>query len=257
MRARHMIPAILLAVPVLLLPGGARAQTAQRPPPGPPAEDPVAVNETRAIKVTGEGEVEVAPDEALVALAVETTGRTAEEAGRLNSNRTAAVIHTLKEKGIAAQDIETGRYDLFPNYPQPPAQKKGKKDQPTSYRAVNSLQVTVKDLKKAGEVIDAALKVGANRVEQVSFQVSNPAKAQQQALQEAVQRARAQAGVLAQSLGVELGPVLEASTITGPPPPVPLARTRAAVQEAAPTTPIEPQAQTITASVTLVFEIGS
>ncbi len=251
MRAPLLVPVILLSLTVF------SAQATEPTPPAPP-EMP-APGETRAIKVTGEGQVEVAPDEALLVLAVETTGATAENAGRVNANRTAAVMHALKEKGIAAQDIQTGRYDLFPNYPPtPPDPKraKGKKDQPTSYRAVNSLQVTVKDLKRVGEAIDAALKAGANRVEQVAFQVENPAKAQQQALQEAVQRARAQAGVLAQSLGVELGPVLEASTSTAPPPPVPM-KSGLAAERGAPTTPIEPQAQTITASVTLVYEIGS
>ncbi|MGA9519978.1 MAG: SIMPL domain-containing protein [Myxococcaceae bacterium] len=254
MRARLLVPASLLVVAAS---GLAWGQPAQSVPPPPPEEPVVQPEAPRAIKVTGEGTVEVPPDEALLTLAVETTAGTAEAAGRLNASHTAALIHALKEQGIAAEDIETGRYELLPVHSEPPEPRGagGDQDQPKSYRAVNALQVKVKDLKRIGEVIDAAQKAGANRVEQVAFQVENPVQGQQQALQEAVQRARTQAVALAQSLGVQLGPVLEASTSTGPPPPVPLKRELAA-ESGAPTTPIEPPAQTITASVTLTYEIA-
>ena len=54
---------------------------------------------------------------------------------------------------------------------------------------------------------------------------------------------------------MKLGPVVEATTTAAPPAPVPLKRDLA-TEAGATTTPIEPQAQTITASVTLVYEIA-
>jgi uncharacterized protein YggE len=84
--------------------------------------------------------------------------------------------------------------------------------------AGNSLEVRVDPLDKAGEVIDAAIEAGANRTNQLSFELRDPDAAQLEALAAAMERARAQARVLAAADGKEVGRIYRASTAGGGPP---------------------------------------
>jgi uncharacterized protein YggE len=90
----------------------------------------------------------------------------------------------------------------------------------------------------------------------VRFGLSKPATGRDGALRDAVEQARQSAQVLAAALGVKLGPVLDASTITEPVRPIPMARFAMATAESADvTTPIQPQEQTVQATVTLIYAI--
>ena len=95
-----------------------------------------------------------------------------------------------------------------------------------------------------------------NRVSGIAFAASDTEDARSEALALAVQNARAQAEVIARSLGHELGVPLEVRG--GAQRPVPVMARGAAVAfeaQAAPT-PIEAGDQTVTASVTIRFALG-
>jgi uncharacterized protein len=122
----------------------------------------------------------------------------------------------------------------------------------------NSVEVHVRDLTKVGPLLDTALKAGANRVDSVRFGLSKPEMGRDGALRDAVERARQSAQVLATTLGVKLGPVLDASTLTEPVRPMPVSRfTMATAESADVSTPIQAQEQTVNASVTLIYAIES
>src|SRR5206468_3993932 len=65
--------------------------------------------------------------------------------------------------------------------------------------------VRVKDISKAGSVIDAGIKAGANNIYNLSFGIDDPSKLEQQAREKAIANARARAQQLANSLNVTLG----------------------------------------------------
>jgi uncharacterized protein YggE len=249
----------LLVLLMSALAPGALAQPRQPAPvPAPvPAPMPGGGASERTLRVEGLGETKVAPDEAFLTLAMDTLAPTAKAAAEDNARKMDKVITALVQAGLARKDIETSDYAVSPEY-QPPV-KPNEEPKLKGYRVSNSVEVHVRELARVGALLDTALGAGANRVDSVRFGLSKPEVAQGEALRNAVERARQSAQVLATSLGVKLGPVLDASTVTQPQRPLPMERfqARAARSEADVTTPIQPQEQTVTATVTLVFAIES
>jgi uncharacterized protein YggE len=75
------------------------------------------------------------------------------------------------------------------------------------------LRVTVRDVEKAGVVLDAVVEAGANQVYGVTFTVSDEGIWQGQARERAMEDALARASELAGLAGVELGEVLTVSEV--------------------------------------------
>ena len=212
----------------------------------------------RTIRASGVGQYRVQPDLATVNFAVETTGRTAQEAGQANADLMDRVIQALIGAGVPREEIRTSGYSLFPEYTQAP---RGAETEPTirGYRASNQVSVRSRDLEGLGRLIDIGLEAGANRMNGVYFELENSAAAEAEALRRAVDSARRSAETIAGALGVQLGAVLDASTSAEPIQPM----YRAVAMEsmdmlragmAAPT-PIEPGEQTVRATASVVFGI--
>ncbi len=232
------------------------AEAQSRPvPPGPPSPTPVAPG-VRTIRVEGLGEVKVAPDEAFLDLGVETLAPTAKVAAEENARKMEKIIGALVQAGIPRKEIETRNYTVYQEFEPQPRPDVAPKSR--GYRVSNTVQVRVRELSRLGPLLDVALAAGTNRVESVRFELSKPEVVQGDALRNAVERARQSAQVLASSLGVKLGPVLDASTVSEPPRFIPVTQfemARAASVADVSTTPIQPQEQTVQARVTLVFAI--
>jgi uncharacterized protein len=113
---------------------------------------------------------------------------------------------------------------------------------------------TVRDISKAGAVIDAAVAAGANQVYGPTLRVSDTREQYRIAAEEALDDARARAEALAAKAGLTLGgPV--AIVEAGMPTPVYDARTLAAA-EAADSVPVEPGVENVTATLTVTFSIA-
>jgi len=207
----------------------------------------------RTLRVEGKGEAKAEPDEAWLDLGVETQGSTAKAAGEENARRMERVIAALTGAGIARKEIDTRNYSVYPEYTQPDP---GTEPKLRGYRANNTLSVHVRELPRLGELIDRALAAGANRVDSVRFALSKEDAVYAEALRQAVERARKTAEVLAAALGVRLGAVLDVSTVSEPPH---IFQARMAMGEggksSAPTTPILPEEQLVSAQVTLIYSI--
>ena len=215
------------------------------------------VGAPRTLTVTGEGEAAAAPDLSVVTLAVETEGATAAEAAARNAERADAVRRKLEAMTSARLEVTTGGYSLEPIYVHHPPAPDGVEKPPTirGYRAHNELRVEVRDLSKVGEVLDAAIGAGANRVQGVVFSLEAREAALREALTRAGREARAQADAAAAALGVRLGRVLSAQAGGGAPPPMPMPMMRQMEMASSVTTPIEPGEVTVRAALTVTFEI--
>ena len=209
----------------------------------------------RSIDVTGVGEYEVAPDRARLNFAVETRAPTAQAAAAQNAETMDQVINALVAAGVLQDDIETKNYSVHPEYVHDAGA-----DEPrvSGYRVMNQVVVTTGDLDRVGALIDAALAAGSNRVDGVSFFLEDAQAAQSEALRRAVASARATAQTIAGALGVQLGPVLTASTSTEIPRPYGIAMAPDIMmrESAAMPTPIQPGEQTVTARVAISFSIA-
>jgi uncharacterized protein YggE len=213
-------------------------------------------DEEPTVTVSGRGEVEAEPDRAVIYFAVETEGESAREAGERNaelmSEVTAAV--TAAAQGVDGFEVNTSGYSLSPRYTVPEGDRI---QEIMGYVARNTLQVTVDDVSRVGSLIDTALGAGANRVANLSFEVRDPEPFRAEALRDAVVTARGEAEVMAQALGMALGPAIDVQGGADFPYPVPYFQRDMAFMEAAQAapTPIEAGPLTISANVTIRFRL--
>lgn len=205
----------------------------------------------RTIVVSGAGEASKAPDMAYLTLGVEADGATASEALRKNSAQMEATIKTLRDAGVEKKDIETSNLSVGARYDY---SREGGAPRLIGYQAANTVSVKLRNLEKAGGVIDKAVASGANRLDSIAFGFADPKPLLNEARKAAVADARARASLYAEAAGVVLGDVLQISdSFTPGPVPVPvMARADFAKAEAV---PIAAGEQAISASVTIVYGI--
>ena len=209
--------------------------------------------ERNTLETTGRGEVKIKPDVAYLTLSVETNAKKASEAVNANADKMANVINSLKSQ-IGEQDkISTSGYQLYPVYEY---NEKIRESELTGYRAVNQVVVETKNLNGLGKLIDSATQVGTNRIEGLSFGTDKREEYRRQALVKAVQDARETAETVAKAAGVKIARIHRVSPSYDV--PVPAYRDFAGAEkmaaESAPT-PIEPGELTVSATVSIVFEI--
>jgi uncharacterized protein YggE len=219
------------------------------------AADEKTSDTRRTISVSGQGEVSVSPDLAILAVAVETTAANAAAAAGENASRSAKVASALKGLVGKEDKVTTTRYSLEPRYE---PVKRGEPGEPriTGYVARNEVQVETHKIDAAGALIDAAVKAGANRVSSLQFTLANRNEQLRAALEKAGGEAHAQAESVASALGVKLKWVLSATTV--PPPIIQPRRFEAlgmAAAEAPAPTPIEPGTVTVSATLQVTYEI--
>lgn len=204
----------------------------------------------RTIEVDGSGETRTSPDTADLDVAIETQAKTAEEAANRNAALAAKVIDALKSKLANRGKITTGGYSLNPEYDQ----RASEKPRIIGYNAQNTVTVNTGALDLVGPLIDSAIAAGANRVNSLNFSVKDDTKARTEAIAIATRDARAQAEALASALSVKLGKVLKATTVSQA-RPIPMRMGRAMAMSANVATPVEPGEVTVSATVSLTFEI--
>ena len=159
----------------------------------------------RTISVNGEGRVTAPPDMAVISIGVRTDGANAAAALRANSEAMSASIKKLKSLGVADRDIQTSGLSINPRYNY---EKNRSNPEIIGYTAANTVTVRLRDLEKAGAVIDQTVQSGANSLGGISFTFSEPQPLYDAARRDAVLQAKARAQLLADAAGVKLGHLL-------------------------------------------------
>lgn len=206
-------------------------------------------SETRTIQVTGTGEVQVQPDSAVVNLGVQTDADTAQAALTQNNTKMQNLVDILKKANIPSKDIQTQTLRLSPRY-----ENSANNNKLVGYTATNTVQVHISDLDRLGTLLDDAVGNGANTIENISFNVSNPEKVSDQARQNAFQNARHKAEQLADLSNATLGPILEiqeSSNIPGP-----IAQPLESVAQPV-AVPISPGSQTVTVNLQVTWSLAT
>jgi len=197
------------------------------------------------ITVIGTGTVKTVPDEATFSLGVQSEGSTARAALAANSEQMRRLIAAVKAAGVAKEDIQTQDVSISPTYDDG--------TRVSGYSARNSVSVRIRDLAKAGAVLDAATNAGANEVYGPMLDRSDREDLQAKALRSAVADARSKAEALADAADVQLGQVTAISEgFEGGPQPY----WSATLARADASAPIEPGKQDVQASVTVTFAIS-
>ncbi|HUH97809.1 MAG TPA: SIMPL domain-containing protein [Anaerolineales bacterium] len=171
----------------------------------------------RTLSVTGTGMVYLTPDVAYINIGVHTEMPTASDAVSANNDQTHQVVTALQNSGVDAKDIRTTNFSIYPNTQYDP--QTGKPGT-TTYVVDNTVYVTVHQLDKLGDLLDATVQAGANSVNSIQFDVFDKTSAIKQARDQAVKDAQTQAQELASASGVTLGNVQSISFTNNIPQPV-------------------------------------
>lgn len=216
----------------------------------PPADPPTPLS---FLEVSGNAEVQVAPDRATIVFAVETEAPTAAEAGQANAERMTRVLEAVRGSRAPGLRVESFGYDLQPVYRYSEPDRRARVD---GYQVRNHVRAILSDPQGVGALIDLAVGAGANRVASLAFEASDTDAPRQEALRMAVEKARREAETIVTAMGARLGEPLEVrGGASAPPPFLPVMRGMAMAVDAAPTTPIEAGTQTVSAQVTIRYRI--
>jgi len=207
----------------------------------------------QGISVSGRGEVFGTPDTLTVTIGISVGKPTVSEAVDVAARRATDLIAALQGLGVAEDDMQTSNYSIYPEYDY----RENETPRITGYRVDNTLNVKIRDLDRAGEVLDAATAAAGDevRVNGVSFVLEDNDALLVAARAAAWEDAKTKAEQLAELAGVTLGaPLTIAETVGGGPVPY-YARAEAAAGDVA--TPIQPGQETVSVDLTVTFAIGS
>ncbi|MDD2820547.1 MAG: SIMPL domain-containing protein [Flavobacterium sp.] len=155
------------------------------------------VKQIPQINVNGEGKVKVVPDQATIAVTVETKGNNAKDVKKQNDEKIEAVIKFIKKMNLAPADYKTQRVALNPQY-----DYEKKKH---SYNATQTIEILLRDLSKYDELMEGLVNEGINRIDAVTFQSSKLAQYQSEARKLAMKEAKLKAEDYVSVLGQKVG----------------------------------------------------
>ena len=155
------------------------------------------VKQVPQINVSGEGKVKVIPDQATIAVTVETKGNNAKDVKKQNDEKIDAVLKFIKKMNLAPADYKTQRVSLNPQY-----DYEKKKH---SYNATQTIEILLRDLSKYDELMEGLVDQGINRIDNVTFQSSKLAQYQSEARKLAMKDAKLKAEDYVSVLGQKVG----------------------------------------------------
>lgn len=169
----------------------------------------VQVNkENRTIAVTATDTISADPDLAHVSVGFQCYGTTQNEAYSSNLRTSSEILRSLEQAGIKKDQIETGVIKV--DRVDADAKWTDEEKRERQFEAIQGWKIGV-PAKDAARVIDLAMKSGANKVEEVTWDVSDHAMLQAKAGGAALAKAHSIAEQMAKGLGAKLGSLIYAS----------------------------------------------
>ena len=154
------------------------------------------------IVTSGTASVDAVPDIATLAIEVNIAAKDAASAKKQADQRVAQYLSFLEQNGVAKKDISSANLRTQPDY-----DYQNGKSVLKGYRAVRTVEVTLRQLDKLNSLLDGALKAGLNEIRSVSLGVAQPDAYKDKARKAAIEDAIHQAQALAAGFHSKLGPV--------------------------------------------------
>ena len=202
---------------------------------------------SQTLRVSGEGIERIASTLTNISLGVEIQGKTAIEVQKEIAKRSTKLVKFLKSRRV--KNLETTGITLQPNY-----NYSDKQRELIGYIGRNNLIVTVEG-ERAGQLLDEAIKAGANRINNLSFTATEQAieAAEKQALIKAVNDAKTKAKTVLNALNLTSKEIFNIQiNYTNLPQPFSLQAAQYSRNNIS--TPVIAGKQEVKASVTLVFK---
>ena len=153
------------------------------------------------ITVVGTGSSKMKADTGYLYVDVEVEKNNSKDAQQVAAKTMDDVYKSLRKLGIKKDEVETVNYsmnvikDYYGN--QPPYQIK-------AYKVENSIKVTIADLEKVSEVIDAVNKSTYVSIDTLAFGLEDSKKAESEAVVDATSNAKEKAEAIAKNLNVKI-----------------------------------------------------
>jgi len=191
---------------------------------------------------------------ALLSIGVSTKEDTVAAANSAVQDAMDRLLSSLEANGIVEKDIQTTQFSISPEY-----DYQLNEPRLTGYRVTHMLQVKVRDIDRAGEVIDDAVEAAGDLVQvgSISLTIDDTSPMASQARELAMADAKAKAQELAQLADVELGkPISISESSYTPTPPVYYSRDAAGAEMAPAATTISTGELEVVVSVQITYAIG-
>ena len=186
------LPSLLVLVIAAVCTATAQGQT-------PPRADSVST-----VITSGQGEITLTPDRAVLRVSVETRAGTAAQAANGNTQRLHKLLDTLNTIRQPNESVMVAGVSVNAN--------RDDKGQVRGYSASVTVRISTRTLERLGTIIDAALAGGANNIQDVAWLSDREESARREALGRAFAEAHQNAQALADAAGLALGPVHTMST---------------------------------------------
>lgn len=177
---------------------------------------------TDTITVQGDGQATVPPDVARISFTVDNTSATVSEAQEATTKQANAALKFVKEQGVDEEDIKTLSYNISPQYSYPNPCAYGavcpdyyRAPKITGYQVSQTVQVTMRDLSKVGEMLGGLGQLEVKNVNGPAFALDDSTAGYSAARADAIEKAKTQAKLLSKQLGVRLGKIVNFSESSG------------------------------------------
>jgi len=211
---------------------------------------------------SGTATIYVNPDEVQIQVGVEVQKDNAADAEREVARIMSNIRESLNKTGIQ-YELETGYYSIYPRYDYSYDKDPGHYKDPeiTGYTVTHTIIVKSGDIENIGRIIDAVSSAGANKVNSISFTLSDEKReeATRLALASAAKNAKAKADSITSALGVSIKRITRITENSYSPYPYVYYGERAlsvAGSAAESPTNIEHSDISVTATVGMEFEFG-
>jgi uncharacterized protein YggE len=159
----------------------------------------------RLISVVGTAEINVAPDEVILSLSVESRDKVLTAAKQQNDASAKKVMALASDVGIGAKDIRTSALRMNPMY------SDDRSPRFLDYEVSQRIVITLRDLTKYETLMTRLLEAGITRVNGISFEVDRTRTYKDEARTKALQAAKEKAVAMAAELGQTVGKPWEIS----------------------------------------------
>ena len=210
------------------------------------------------ISLSGTGSVSVAPDMAIISFGVIKEAKNARAALDANNKAMVSILKAMEENGIEKKDLQTSGFNIQPRYFYPKRKTNGEQPSPEirGYIVSNNITIRIRDIEKAGSILDLSVTLGINSGGNIQFTNSDTSNILKEARMKAVKDAIEKAQTLADAANVKLGAILSISENSNRPRPIAIAQARSlSVQEDA-SVPIASGENSYQVTVQMSWEIS-
>jgi len=153
----------------------------------------------KLVSISGEAELKLPADRALISLKVVTESKSLQEASRANQEVRARILRTLSDHGVPSERVKASKFSSTPKYGM--FREKAK-----SYRVENIVKITAQDEKEFQAVASLVDGMTEVRYESIEFEHSEKDGLKAKALAQAIDKATEKKKLYEEKLGVKLSP---------------------------------------------------